>query len=165
MAQEMMPEQIYFQVVTRDNWRETLTLSVTPEQERYVADYFPLALVGLAKAYVRPMGLIWVPYAICENEHMVGFVTLAFEPGSSNNYWIFHFFIDQRHQGRGYGRQALAAFIDHVRNMHPACCSISLTVHPENIRARRLYTNAGFITTGEWSLGEPVYHLALQDNA
>ena len=47
--------------VTRENWRETLTLSVRPDQQRFIADYAPVALVGLAKAYVGALGLTWLP--------------------------------------------------------------------------------------------------------
>ena len=51
------------QEVTRENWRATLGLAVFPEQQRFIADYAPITAVALAKAYVRPGGLVWVPYA------------------------------------------------------------------------------------------------------
>lgn len=40
--------------ITHENWRETLALSVHPNQQRFVADYEPIAAIVLAKAYVRP---------------------------------------------------------------------------------------------------------------
>ncbi len=36
--------------VTRENWREALRLSVRPEQQRFIADYAPIAAIALAKA-------------------------------------------------------------------------------------------------------------------
>src|SRR5258708_21231842 len=93
--------------ITRANWREALTLSVKPEQQRFVADYAPVAAIALAKAYIRPDGLIWVPYAIYTDAIMVGFTMLAYEPDSSDQYWIYHFFIDQRYQRRDSATELL----------------------------------------------------------
>ena len=87
------------QEVTRENWRASLELTVFPEQHRFIANYVPIAAIGLAKAYIRPGGLVWVPYVFYNNEDMIGFTELAYEPGSLENYWIFHFFIDHRYQG------------------------------------------------------------------
>lgn len=53
---------IRLEAVTRDNWRRALELGVAPGQQRFIADYAPIALVVLAKAYVRPGGRLWLPY-------------------------------------------------------------------------------------------------------
>ncbi len=63
---------VVLQNVTRDNWRETLQLGVHPSQQRFVADYAPIAAIALAKAFVRPTGLVWVPYAIYADALLVG---------------------------------------------------------------------------------------------
>ncbi|GLV60626.1 GCN5 family N-acetyltransferase [Dictyobacter sp. S3.2.2.5] len=154
-------DEISMREVTRENWRASLDLAVRPEQQRFVADYVPVAAIALAKAYIRPGGLIWVPYAFYVEREMVGFVVLAYEPGRADNYWIFHFFIDQRYQGRGYGRRALSLLLRFVREHYPYCRVLQLTVHPENVHAQRLYRGAGFQPTGDFSGGEPIYRLAL----
>jgi diamine N-acetyltransferase len=145
--------------VNRENWRDTLRLSVRADQQRFTADYAPIAAIALAKAYIRPGGLVWTPYAICADGRMIGFVELAYQPGSEHDYWVYHFFIDQAEQGKGYGKAALRAFLQLVKDLHPACRSIRLTVHPENAAAQRLYTGAGFRPMGEAIEGEPVYKL------
>ena len=145
--------------LSRENWREALELSFRPEQQRFVADYAPIAMVGLAKAYVRPLGLVWIPYAIYAGYEMIGFAELAFEPDSTDQYWMYHFFIDQRYQGKGYGKLALTAFIEQVQQRFPECRVISLTVHPENAAAQRLYAGAGFLRASEEVFGEPVFWL------
>src|SRR6266571_7665364 len=134
------------QEVTRENWRATLDLTVFPEQQRFIADYVPIAAIALAKAYIRPGGLIWIPYAFYANGEMVGFTELAYEPGSLDNYWIFHFFIDHHYQGRGYGKEALCILLQFIR---------------DNDHARHLYTGAGFRPTGAVFSDEPVYRLTL----
>jgi len=147
--------------VTQENWRATLGLAVFPEQQRFIADYVPIAAIALAKAYIRPGGLVWVPYAFYTATEMVGFTELAYESGSPDNYWIFHFFIDHHYQGRGYGTQALRLFLQFIRGHHPQCQALQLTVHPENAHAQHLYTRAGFRPTGAVFSDEPVYRLSL----
>ena len=147
--------------VTQENWRATLGLAVFPEQQRFIADSAPIAAIALAKAYIRPGGLVWVPYAFYAATEMVGFTELAYEPGSPDNYWIFHFFIDHHYQGRGYGTQALRLFLQFIRGHHPQCQALHLTVHPENVHAQHLYTRAGFRPTGAVFSDEPVYRLSL----
>lgn len=166
MAARRAP-RVTLRQVTRENWQEALRLAVRPEQQRFVAGYAPVALLGLAKAYVRPGGVSWEPYAIYAGgdgesaETMVGFVELAYEPGSADEYWVFHFFIDARFQGHGYGRVAIARLIELVAREHPEARSLQLVVHPENTAAQRLYMSAGFRPTGAERWGEPAYRLAL----
>lgn len=93
---------------------------------------------------------------------MVAFVELAYEPDTPDKYWVFHFFIDQRYQGHGYGRAALLQFIELVKREHPACHLLQLVVHPENHRAQHLYVAAGFHPTGAMRWEEPLYQLALR---
>ena len=147
--------------VTQENWRATLGLAVFPEQQRFIADYVPIAAIALAKAYIRPGGLVWVPYAFYAATEMVGFTELTYEPRSPDNYWIFHFFIDHHYQGRGYGTRALRLFLQFIRGHHPQCQALQLTVHPENTHAQHLYTRAGFRPTGAVFSDEPVYRLFL----
>ena len=147
--------------VNRQNWRAALTLAVHPEQQRFVSGHTPIAAIALAKAYVRPGGLTWLPYLIYADEQTVGLTVLAYAPGSSDCYWLYHFFIDRAHQGKGYSKPALQTFIALVRAQHPACRQINLTVHPDNDRAQRLYTSMGFQPTGAMQDGEPVYTLRL----
>jgi diamine N-acetyltransferase len=130
---------------------------VRPEQQRFVEDVAPIAALALAKAYIRPGGLVWDPFAFAVDAELVGFSSLAYTPGSRDDYWICHFFIDQRFQGRGYGAEALRALLDAVRDGQPPCAIVHLTVHPENLGAQRLYIRAGFQPTGAQRDGEPVY--------
>ena len=154
-------EEIAIRAVTSANWRETLGLSVRPEQQRFISEYSPIAALALAKAYIRPGGMIWMPYAIYAGDTMVGFFTLAHEPDTTDQCWLFHFFIDQRYQGRGYGKAAMQSLIELVGREYPQCQMLLLTVHPENLAAQHIYAAAGFQQTGEERWGEPVYQLAL----
>src|SRR5260221_5779851 len=149
--------------VDRTNWRATLDLSVRPEQQRFVADYAPIAAIALAKAYIRPQEFLWLPYAIYADDQLIGFAELACKPDSANEYWVYHFFIDQAQQGKGYALPALNAFIATVKERFPACQQLCLTVHPENILAQHVYRTIGFRPNGEILDGEPVYTLDMPE--
>ena len=148
--------------VTRANWRAALRLTVRPDQQRFVAGYAPIAAIILSKAYVGAEGMRWEPYAFVVDGALVGLAALAAEPRHTDQRWLFHFFIDERFQGRGHGREALAALISWVKEHHPACQFLALTVHPENHAAQRLYTSMAFTPAGDERDGEPVYRLALR---
>jgi diamine N-acetyltransferase len=152
---------LHIQAVTDKNWRRTLELAVLPEQQPFVAGFTPIAAIALAKAYIRPGGLTWDPYALLVESTMVGFIALAYLPGSAEQYSIYHFFIDYRHQGKGYGRRALLSFVPFVAQHYPACRMLQLTVHPDNTRARALYASLGFQPTGRVVDGEPLYQLPM----
>ncbi len=159
-----MSGRITVEEVTRANWREALTLAVAPEQQRFVAGVAPIAALGLAKAYIRPGGLVWTPYAFMAHEadtrQMVGFAMLATTPEPANDdVYLLHFFIDQQFQGCGYGAESLRRLIALAQATYPRRRALALTVHPENVRAQRLYANAGFRPTGEMVDGEPAYRL------
>src|SRR5258706_16479621 len=159
----MVTDNVSLAPVTQENWRAALRLAVRPDQQRFVAEYTPIAAVALAKAYLRLGDVTWAPYAISAGAEMVGFVALAYEPGSADEYWIFHFFIDQHYQGRGYARAALERLIALVKREPPASQMLQLVVHPENRVAQHLYTSAGFRPTGAERWGEPLYQLMLRD--
>lgn len=150
--------------ITRSNLRAAFQLGVAPEQQRFIADYTPIAAIALAKAYVHTFGFQWIPYAMYREDEMVGFVALAYEDSDEKRsiYWVFHFFIDARYQGQRYGREALELLIQEVKARHPACQVIQLTVHPENTQAQHVYTQVGFRPTGAFLEGEPLYRLTLQ---
>jgi diamine N-acetyltransferase len=158
-------DEVTLRAVTQENWRKTLDLTVRLEQQRFTADYAPIAAIALAKAYIRPGGAHWMPFAIYAGATMVGFLALACEPETTDQYWLFHFFIDQRYQGHGYGRAALQRFVELVRREYPQCRTLQLVVHPENTLAQRLYTTAGFHRTDTERWGEPVYQLAMTNDA
>lgn len=153
--------EVRLREVTAANWRAALDLTVRPEQQRFVSGYAPIAAIALAKAYVRLGGALWLPYAIYAGAEMVGFFALAGEPETTDEYWLFHFFIDQRFQGHGYARAALQQTAALVNTRWPQARALQLVVHPENQRAQRLYRAAGFQPTGGERWGEPVYRLTL----
>ena len=148
--------------ITADNWRATLRLAVRPDQQRFVAEYAPIAAIVLAKAYVRPGGLIWEPYGVTADTELIGLFALAYSEHQSEQVWMFHFFIDAHYQGQGYGTAAMHALVELLRQRFEACHSLNLTVHPDNERAQALYDSIGFRKRGDALFDEPVYTLMIR---
>jgi diamine N-acetyltransferase len=141
------------------NYREAIGLSVSPDQERFVASNRQ----SLADAYVWRDAA--EPYAIYAEDQMVGFAMLfplaedvprypVPADATLRGYMLVRLMIDARFQGRGYGRDALAAIVETVRERGLAKLRLSLV--PENEQALEFYRRNGFAETGEIVEGEVV---------
>ncbi|KON87737.1 GCN5 family acetyltransferase [Sporosarcina globispora] len=150
---------IQLEPVTRDNWEEAIKLKVKESQR----DFVPSSAVSLAKVYIKPDGdeVEYIPFSIYDNDKMVGFIMYAYEPGTVNMYWINGFFIDEKYQGMGYGRAALAEMISWIKTKFSKCEEIRLTVHKDNHYARNLYKNFSFSPSGEIWGEEEVYYFSV----
>lgn len=145
--------------VVAENWRRALLVTVRPEQLAFVADHQPVALVILAKSYVRPGGRQWEPLAIVDEVgNIVGLVALA-HSGTSTE--MLHLAIDAASQGQGLGTAAVDAIIGYVHRGRPSCRELTLSVHPDNELAQHVYRSAGFEPTGALRDGEPLFALEL----
>jgi diamine N-acetyltransferase len=122
--------------ITQHNWVACINLGVTEEQmERHAV---APNVKSLAQAYAEPW---WTPLGIYDDNTMVGFVMYGRRPGSAINY-ILRLMIDARYQGRGYGKAALTAVIDLIRQQDSG--EIQLDYDPNDPIAVRLYTGIGF---------------------
>lgn len=132
---------------------------VTPDQLVYVAGHQPVALVILAKAYVRAGDLDWEPLAVTAGGPVVGVVALAHATLYTE---LLHLAVDVAHQGQGVGSAAVELLVAHVVATRPDAEAVRLTVHPENGRAQRLYRSQGFLPNGDVQDGEPIWSLSLR---
>ncbi|ENQ3110821.1 GNAT family N-acetyltransferase [Bacillus sp. GKis3/1] len=146
---------IQLKVVTRENWEDALQLQVKENQRKFV----PTVAVSLAKVYIKPDGenVEYIPFAIYNGDLMVGFVMHAVVKETTDMYWINGFIIDQNQQGKGYGKAALQESIYLIKNTYKACKEIRLTVHKDNISAKKLYESYGFQPLRHDYDGEEVY--------
>jgi diamine N-acetyltransferase len=139
--------------VTPENYAETLTLAVAPDQERLISP----VVKSLSDAFV------WQSQVrVCrEAERLVGFVmAYAFEWEGEPVVNIVRFLIDQHHQGRGLGRELLRLAIDWIASFEPNPVRARISTYPDNERALKLYRSAGFegsdLVDGEVILWRPL---------
>jgi len=138
--------------IDRHNYLSILDLSVSEEQRSFVASN----TYSLAQAFVQPE---CVPLALYAENKPVGFAMYCIDE-SDREYWIYRLMIDQRHQGRGYGRAAMLLLIDRIRSeMDEQRHRIFISFEPENEVAKSLYESLGFVPDGRMEYGEVVYRL------
>lgn len=131
--------------LTRDNWRSSLEVRVQPERLQWVSSREPVALMILAKSYVRPDGQLWHPFLIRVADAVVGVIAVG---TSGHVAWLHHLLIDERFQGRGHGRAAMLSVGDWLRQRHPSVTRVGLDVLPQNEVAFALYRSLGFERVG-----------------
>jgi diamine N-acetyltransferase len=149
---------VVLRLIDDGNFEAAAAIAVRPEQVHLVAGHEPVAILILAKSQVGRWGLRWEPLAIHAQGKLVGVVGLAFVPDGKEARF-FHLAIDASEQGNGWGRAAVSALAERAKARGSEI--LSLTVHPDNERARQVYVSAGFVTTGQEVEGEALMTLLL----
>ncbi|MGT2757357.1 GNAT family N-acetyltransferase [Streptococcus ovuberis] len=143
--------------ITLSNYFSVIGLSVTKEQEAFVASN----AISLAEAYVyQKAGHFVAPLAIYDQDLLIGFTfivydeTLVISPG---NYLLFRLMIDQNYQGKGYFIPVMDSIVNYIKS-HPAGegAAVWLSYEAENHHVRSCYRHYGFVETGETYAGEIV---------
>lgn len=121
------------------NWR--LGLKVAEEQRVYVAD--SAGILARAYAYRNYRSRAFVIY---EEDVPVG-MGLYYDLPDLQSYDFSQLFIDERFQGRGYGRAAAGLVLDALRK-DGRYGKVELCYIEGNDTARKLYEQFGFVETG-----------------
>jgi len=144
--------QVSLRSVNSENWRDVAHLQVTQSQRDFVAE--PCYYLALC-CY----GNDWRPLAIYLGEQVVGFMMWTVDP-ADDSCWLGGILIDQSHQRKGYGRQAVEEAISMLSNEY-GYEDFALSYQPTNVVAKHLYYSLGFSETDEWEGDEIVARLSL----
>lgn len=122
--------------ITPDNWR--LKLQVSEAQKTYVAG----SAVLLARAYAYRE---WRSraFVVCDDEPPVG-MGLYYDCPERNAYDFSQFFIDERYQGKGYGKAAAKAVLEAMKQDGKYDKTVLCYIEGDEA-ARRLYESIGFV--------------------
>ncbi len=126
--------------INHSNWKKCIRLNPGKDQAHFVAPN----TYSLVEAAYEPNCF---PLAIYTGEEMVGFVMYNFND-DDHNWWICRLMIDEKEQGKGYGRAGLREAIK-LLAAKPDCSQIVITWEPENLKGEKLYLSEGFIKTGK----------------
>lgn len=150
---------VVLEVIDVGNWREALDVRVRDDQLAFVADHQPVALVILAKCFVRPGGHRWEPLLVRDSGGLaVGVLALEHGPDGCE---LRNFAIDAGRQREGLGTAAARAVIRRAHQSNSDCEQLVVSAHPENRSAHNAYRSAGFSQTDELRNGEPVFRLQI----
>ena len=133
--------------ITSENRDKVVGLRVAPAQKRFVGTVAD----ALAAAEEIPEGNAW-PRAVYVDDAPVGFVMLSWNvvpqpPRIIGPWFLWKLFVDERHQGRGYGRQAVSLVAEIAREqgaseLFTSCVGGERSPEP-------FYRELGFVPTGE----------------
>ena len=151
-----MSSSVTLREITKESVRRICALEVAPHQQSYVAR----VAVSIAEAHFSP-GEAWFR-AIYAGEEPVGFVMLSVRPHIPD-YFLWRLMIDERHQGRGFGRAALDRIVEHVRGL--GATELQTTAVPGEHSPQPFYEKYGFEPTGVIEEGEVQLRLRLENPA
>jgi diamine N-acetyltransferase len=146
--------------ITDENRRAVLALRVGTSQERFVGT----VAGALRDARDIPEGRPWYR-AIYADEQPVGFVMLSWSvtpdpPRIIGPWFLWKLLIDERHQGRGYGRDAVKLIADIARGYGAAQLLTSCVLAQDG--PEPFYRRIGFTPTGDLDVnGEIILALRL----
>lgn len=154
--------------ITRDNWIDCIGLSPTEEQAHI--GFVAPNCVSLVQAHFEPWWQPYGLYAVIDGQAtMVGFAMAGRWPATDipahhtnatpGVDFILRFMIDQRYQGRGYGRAGLQALLAHLQ-AQPEVQAIEISYDVANPVMAHLCTQLGFQPTGRIMDGEIEARLA-----
>jgi diamine N-acetyltransferase len=143
-----MAKEVRLKDVTAANWEAVVDLELSDDQLDLVASN----AYSIAESKFTPLAR---PRAVYAGKSVVGF--LMYEPladeGKPHEASIYRFMIDRKHQGKGYGRAALAQAIDEIRAIS-GIRKITICYMADNAVAKRFYGSLGFVETGRDRDGE-----------
>jgi diamine N-acetyltransferase len=127
-------------------------LDVGDAQKQFVASN----LISIAQAYFEKNHWMRAIYA---NDEPVGFIMLYDDP-ITPKYFLWRLMVDQRHQGKGYGRSAIQHLIEYVKT-RPQATELFVSYVPGEGSPAQFYEKLGFEDTGEMEGSEKVLRLTL----
>lgn len=139
--------------INKDNWDIATSLAVADDQQAFVRpNWFSILQVIYAEIDLYDRG-------IYNDNEMVGYAMMGQDPDDQSGF-IGRLMIDQKHQGKGYGRAAMLLILDDLKARYKLS-EILIRFHPENVGARKLYAGLGFVDTGDVAHGELVFRLTV----
>lgn len=130
---------IRLKAVDQTNFEECVLLE--RKSQRYVGS----AAYVLAEAYIYRHHS--TAYGVYADEKAVGLVLMRDMPKPEQPYAFTNLFIADSHQGKGYGRAAIAVIIETFKAMGQSD-RIEVYVHETNKIAIYLYRSLGFVEKG-----------------
>lgn len=133
--------------VDESNWRECVKLEVADAEKHYV----DRNVFAIAEWKFEPENKI---RAIYSSSELIGMLAYYYHDGYYGQfYWLYHLMIEPKHQGSGYGQDAVNLAVKEMRGL--GATDIVTSYHPENARAKYIYEKMGFKDNGVLDGGDP----------
>ena len=163
---------IHLEKIDVKNIWDILELKVAESQKSFVASNSE----SIIDAYTTiGTDCVAFPFGIYDDEEPVGFLMLGYNIAAldilsgrepldvvKNNYLLWRLMIDEKHQKKGYGTEAMKLALEFVKTWPCGKAEYWVTSYePENEVAKRLYESFGFVENGEMDGDENIAVLKL----
>ena len=128
--------------VNEQNWMDVRGLSVSEPQQAFLDS--PLGI--LARGYVYRSCRARV-IGIADDDTVLGVALVKDLDEEPACYDLQQFMIDARHQGRGYGTEALRLILNELKSERKYDC-VEVCVKKADTAALHVYEKAGFVDSG-----------------
>ncbi len=128
--------------IDETNFFAARTLSLQEGQRRFLDS--PLGIIARGFVYRDQRARV---LAVTDEDIMVGLLLVKDMDEEPACYDLQQFMIDERHQGRGFGKAALGLLLDDLRQ-EGKYADVEVCVDKANAAAIALFTGAGFRDTG-----------------
>lgn len=139
---------VTLQPVSAENWRALIKLKVREDQNEFVASN----LYSIAESqfgFEDEGRWDFYPFGAYAGDEPVGFVMYCLNPDHSRyQAFIMRLMVDERFQGKGYGRAIMQQVLD-VFRANGRIKNVGISYEPHNEGARKLYASLGFVEPGE----------------
>lgn len=130
-----MSKEITLRDVTRQNIRQVLKLKAAPEQERLAPTVAHMIARGVYEENA------WFK-AIYADEEPAGLVKVWESSPEEPDLWGI--IVDEKYQGRGYGRRAVELAVALIKSRNPQAKRLCVGYLPENGDAQAFFKKCGF---------------------
>lgn len=138
--------------INQENFYACMRLSVRKDQPFVASNAF-----SVAESKIFPF---WITNAIYHDEEMVGFLMYT-KNYDENELYLCRFMIDQKYQGKGYGKGALD-LLKEIAMSDEKINKVKLSTNPENKNGIRIYEKFGFVDMHCMDDGEEEFMLDLK---
>lgn len=138
--------------ITQENFFACMRLSVRKDQPFVATNAF-----SVAESKIFPY---WITKAIYYKEEIVGFMMYT-KNYEENELYLCRFMIDQKYQGKGYGKDALDK-LKEIAMSDENIKKITLSTNPKNENGIKIYEKFGFVDMKYMDDEEEVFTLELK---
>lgn len=138
--------------ITKSNYNDCVALKVREDQMDFVASNAYSLVQAAYESDIDTLG-------IYVEDRMIGFI--LYDIDEELKAWsMSRYMIDERYQGKGYGKEALRGFIDFFQSKYPKADQIYTSANVNNPVAIGLYESMGFQKEEVFSymVQEKTYH-------
>lgn len=143
--------------ITKENWLEVLFLTTNENgMSTLCEEYVASNALSIVQAQLEKG---WIIKAIEHKGQIIRFTMYGY-CYEHKYYELCRIMIDKKHQGHGFGSQAIKLVLEEMKAIEE-CKEILLSTDPNNLIGKHIYEKAGFVSENKKIDDEDLYKLVI----